>query len=135
MNSSTTLPDDELLAEQLQALAHPARLALWRTLLGYGERGAPAGVIAEALDLAPSALTFHLDRLRQVGMISVQRSGRQRIYAASLPTMQSLLARLGETCCHELAQPCGAECPGGGKRRRARSGTVQRKRTHIRSQS
>lgn len=131
MNDDDILPDDELLAERLQALAHPARLALWRTLLGYGERGAPAGSIAEALGLAPNALTFHLDRLRHVGLISVRRDGRQRIYAASLSTMQSLLARLGETCCNELPQPCGAECPGGGKRRRrTRSGTVQRKRSH-----
>jgi len=120
MNSDTILPADELLAERLQALAHPARLALWRGLLAHGERGAAAGAIAEALGLAPNALTFHLDRLRHVGLISVRRDGRQRIYAASLPTMQELLARLSETCCNELAQPCGAECPGG-KRRRARS--------------
>lgn len=125
MNSDTTLPDDELLAEQLQALAHPARLALWRRLLAHGERGAAAGAIAKALGLAPNALTFHLDRLRHVGLISVRRDGRQRIYAASLPTMQRLLARLGETCCNELAQSCGAECPGGSEQRRARSGTAQ----------
>lgn len=116
MNSNTTLPDDELLAERLQALAHPARLALWRGLLAHGERGAPAGTIAEALGLAPNALTFHLDRLRHVGLISVRRDGRQRIYAASLSTMQELLARLGETCCNELAQSCGADCPGGERR-------------------
>ncbi|MGH8226160.1 MAG: ArsR/SmtB family transcription factor [Gammaproteobacteria bacterium] len=122
MNSNTILPDDELLAERLQALAHPSRLALWRGLLAHGERGAPAGAIAEALGLAPNALTFHLDRLRHVGLISVRRDGRQRIYAASLPTMQGLLARLGETCCTALPQPCGAECPGG-KRRRTRSTT------------
>lgn len=127
MHQSTRLPDDELLAEQLQALAHPARLALWRGLLAHGERGAPAGAIAEALGLAPNALTFHLDRLRHVGLISVRRDGRQRIYAASLPTMQSLLARLGETCCNELSQTCGTECPGDNKRRRVRNKTTPRK--------
>jgi len=120
MNSDMTLPDDELLAEQLQALAHPARLALWRGLLAHGEQGASAGITAEALGLAPNALTFHLDRLRHVGLISVRRDGRQRIYTASLSTMQSLLARLGETCCAALPQSCGAECPGD-KRHRTRS--------------
>lgn len=127
MNQDIFLPDDELIAEQLQALAHPARLALWRRLLAHGERGAAAGVIAEALGLAPNALTFHLDRLRHVNLIAMRRDGRQRIYAASLPTMQSLLARLGETCCDELAQPCGAGCPGGSRQRRAGSGPTSRK--------
>lgn len=127
MNNSDTLPDDELLAERLHALAHPARLALWRRLLARGEQGAAAGALAEALGLAPSALTFHLDRLRHVGLISVRRDGRQRIYAASLPAMQSLLARLGETCCNELPQPCGADCPGDSKQRRPPGATAKRK--------
>ena len=117
MYQNSLLPGDELMAEQLQALAHPARLALWRSLLAHGKSGVSAGALAAALGLAPNALTFHLDRLRHVNLISVRRDGRQRIYVASLPTMQSLLARLGETCCNALAQPCGAECPGGGNRR------------------
>lgn len=126
MNERTLLPEDELLAEQLHALAHPARLALWRRLIAYGEQGAAAGVLGAAVGLTPSALTFHLDRLRHVGLISVRRDGRQRIYAASLSTMQELLARLGETCCNETAQSCGAECPGGNKQR-DRSRSVQRR--------
>lgn len=112
MKEDILLPGDELMAEQLQALAHPARLALWRRLLAHGEQGVPAGALAELLGLAPNALTFHLDRLRHVGLISVRRDGRQRIYAASLPTMQNLISRLGETCCNDLDQPCRAECPG-----------------------
>ena len=126
MNEDMRLPGDELMAEQLQALAHPARLALWRRLLAHGERGVPAGALAEALGLAPNALTFHLDRLRHVSLISVRRDGRQRIYAASPSTMQKLLARLGETCCNNLDQPCREQCPGSDGRDLVRKKTGSR---------
>jgi ArsR family transcriptional regulator len=106
--------EDDLLAERLQALAHPARLALWRVLLAHGNDGVPAGEVAESLGLAPNALSFHLDRLRQVGLITVRRSGRQRIYAPSLPAMRSLIERLGETCCRSASERCGEDCPGDG---------------------
>lgn len=117
MDETSFLPNGELLAERLQALAHPVRLALWRQLIAHGQQGVAAGLLAETLGLAPNALTFHLDRLRHVGLITVRRQGRQRIYCASLVAMQRLLTELGETCCQALPETCGNSCPGAAKAR------------------
>jgi DNA-binding transcriptional ArsR family regulator len=58
-----------------------------------------AGRVAEELDLAPNTLTFHFDRLRVAGLITVRREGRSMIYAARFETMNGLLAFLTENCC------------------------------------
>jgi DNA-binding transcriptional ArsR family regulator len=63
-----------------------------------------AGRVAEELDLAPNTLTFHFDRLRGAGLVTVRRDGRSMIYAARYETMNSLLAFLTENCCQGV--PC-----------------------------
>jgi DNA-binding transcriptional ArsR family regulator len=40
-----------------------------------GPDGMPAGRVAEALGLAPNTLTFHFDRLRDAGLVTVRRDG------------------------------------------------------------
>ena len=50
----------------------------------------PAGRVAEELDLAPNTLTFHFDRLRDAGLVTVRREGRSMIYSARFETMNSL---------------------------------------------
>jgi DNA-binding transcriptional ArsR family regulator len=64
----------------------------------------PAGAVAEALNLAPNTLTFHFDRLRTAGLVTVRREGRSMIYAARYETMNDLLGFLTENCCDGL--PC-----------------------------
>jgi ArsR family transcriptional regulator, arsenate/arsenite/antimonite-responsive transcriptional repressor len=59
----------------------------------------PAGAVAAALDLAPNTLTFHFDRLRTAGLVTVRRDGRSMIYAAQFETMNGLLGFLTENCC------------------------------------
>ena len=66
----------------------------------------PAGCVAEELDLAPNTLTFHFDRLRLAGLITVRRDGRSMIYAARFETMNDLLAFLTENCCQGAAETC-----------------------------
>ena len=44
----------------LSALAHEARLAIFKLLVQAGPQGLAAGAIAERLSLAPSGLSFHL---------------------------------------------------------------------------
>src|SRR5215468_738260 len=66
----------------LAALAQENRLDVFRLLVEAGPDGMPAGAIAEALGLAPNTLTFHFDRLRHAGLVTVQREGRSMIYAA-----------------------------------------------------
>jgi DNA-binding transcriptional ArsR family regulator len=66
----------------------------------------PAGQIAEALGLAPNTLTFHFDRLRSAGLVTVRRDGRQMIYAAQFDAMNGLLGFLTENCCQGAVEKC-----------------------------
>src|ERR1700752_889496 len=83
----------------LAALAQDNRRDVFRLLVEAGPEGMPAGAVAAALDLAPNTLTFHFDRLRHAGLVTVRRAGRSMIYAARFDSMRALLAYLSENCC------------------------------------
>jgi len=91
----------------LAALAQDNRLDVFRLLVQAGPEGMAAGAVAEALDLAPNTLTFHFDRLRVAGLITVRRDGRSMIYAARFEVMNDLLAYLTENCCGGAPEKCG----------------------------
>ena len=91
----------------LAALAQDNRLDVFRLLVQAGPGGLAAGRVAEKLHLAPNTLTFHFDRLRVAGLITVRREGRSMIYAARYQAMNELLAYLTENCCRG-AQSCGS---------------------------
>jgi len=95
----------------LAALAQDNRLEVFRLLVQTGPEGLAAGEIAKRLDLAPNTLTFHFDRLRAAGLVTVKRDGRSMIYAARFDTMNALVAFLTENCCQGAADKCaGAVC-------------------------
>lgn len=83
----------------LAALSQENRLDAYRLLVQVGPEGMPAGEIAAELGLSPNALTFHLDRLREAGLVTVRRDGRSMIYAAQFDTMNGLIGYLTENCC------------------------------------
>jgi ArsR family transcriptional regulator, arsenate/arsenite/antimonite-responsive transcriptional repressor len=89
----------------LAALAQPQRLRAFRVLVAAGPDGLPAGAIADALGVAPSALSFHLKELAHAGLVESQPSGRFLIYRASFDRMDGLLAYLTEHCCQ--GRGCG----------------------------
>jgi DNA-binding transcriptional ArsR family regulator len=90
----------------LAALAQDYRIDIFRLLVQAGPEGMPAGRVAEALDLAPNTLTFHFDRLRSAGLVTVRRDGRQMIYAAQFDAMNALLGFLTDNCCQGAAEKC-----------------------------
>ena len=90
----------------LAALAQENRLDVFRLLVQAGPEGMPAGEIADTLGIAPNTLTFHFDRLRMAGLVSVRREGRCMIYAARYETMNALLDYLTENCCRGAPQKC-----------------------------
>jgi ArsR family transcriptional regulator len=94
----------------LAALAQDNRLDVFRLLVQAGPEGMPAGAVAEALGLAPNTLTFHFDRLRIAGLVSVRREGRSMIYAAQFDIMNALLGFLTENCCGGVACAPAAAC-------------------------
>jgi DNA-binding transcriptional ArsR family regulator len=90
----------------LAALAQDNRLDVFRLLVEAGLEGMPAGSVAAALDLAPNTLTFHFDRLRDAGLVTVRREGRSMIYAAQFEVMNALIGYLTENCCAGTPQQC-----------------------------
>ena len=106
MNSSATV-----LA--LSALAHEARLAVFRLLVQAGPEGLAAGVIATRLEMAPPALSFHLKELTHAGLLLQRPEGRKIHYSASFASMNGLIAYLTENCCQGAAcelSATAAEC-------------------------
>lgn len=90
----------------LGALAHETRLGIFRLLVERGPEGMPAGVIADALGIPPSSLTFHLHQLMHAGLITQRRLSRQLIYTTDFAAMNAVTAYLTENCCGD-----GALCP------------------------
>jgi DNA-binding transcriptional ArsR family regulator len=108
----------------LAALAQDNRLDVFRLLVEAGPDGLPAGQIAERLDLAPNTLTFHFDRLRAAGLVTVKREGRSMIYAARFETMNALIAYLTENCCGGVAECAPAAACAPAKPRKRKKETV-----------
>jgi DNA-binding transcriptional ArsR family regulator len=90
----------------LAALAQENRLDVYRLLVEAGPEGLSAGNVATTLKLAPNALTFHFDRLREAGLVTVRRDGRSMIYAAQFDQMNALIGYLTENCCQGRAEEC-----------------------------
>jgi DNA-binding transcriptional ArsR family regulator len=93
----------------LGALAQEHRLQTYRLLVQAGPEGKPAGEVAAELGLAPNTLSFHFDRLRQAGLVTVRREGRSLIYAAKFDTMNALLGYLTENCCRGVSVLCAPQ--------------------------
>lgn len=103
--------DDELNAKRLGALAHPVRLAIVRMLVQAGPAGLPAGQLGDPLGIAPSALTFHLQKLAHAGLVSSRREGQFVIYSAAFTDLLDLVDSLVGACCAGTQQKCGPRCP------------------------
>ena len=83
----------------LSALAHEARLKVFRALVVAGPEGLIPSALAEQLGIAPNALSFHLKELSHAELITQERQGRNVIYRAEFSMMNGLLAYLTENCC------------------------------------
>jgi ArsR family transcriptional regulator len=110
----------------LAALAQDSRLDAYRLLVQAGSDGMPAGQVAAALGLPPNTLTFHFDRLRQAGLVTVRRDGRSMIYAARYDTMNALIGYLTENCCGGAPEKCApVACVPAAKTRKREKETTQ----------
>lgn len=88
----------------LGALAQETRLKLFRLLVVAGPAGLTPSQMAQTLEVAPTALSFHLKELTYAGLVNTEREGRNIIYRAEFDAMNSLLAFLTAECCQ--GQPC-----------------------------
>lgn len=77
----------ETVTLRLEALAHPVRLRLLRTLA----RGPhTTGELAHAWELSPPEVSRHLAVLRRAGLLTAQRQGRYVRYTVILPDLTAL---------------------------------------------
>jgi DNA-binding transcriptional ArsR family regulator len=77
----------ETVERRLDALAHPVRLRLVRTLVRSQHT---TGELAQAWDLTPPEVSRHLAVLRRAGLLTTQRHGRYVHYAVDLPALSAL---------------------------------------------
>lgn len=96
----------------LAALAHEARLRVFRALVVAGPSGLTPGVLADTLGIAPNALSFHLKELSNAELIHAERQGRNLLYSATFSAMNNLLAYMTENCCQgESCTTAPNSCP------------------------
>ena len=86
-------------ADMLGAMGAEPRLRIVRLLLAAHPKGMSAGDIGAELDIAPSTLSHHLDRLKREKVVNVRRDGTFLWYAANAEVLEELLQFLFAECC------------------------------------
>lgn len=97
------LMNERQVLDAFGALAQQTRLQVIRKLVIAGPSGLAAGTIAEAVNVSPSNISFHLKELEHAGLISAQRQSRSIVYSANFKTLNGLAHFLMENCCLELS--------------------------------
>lgn len=90
----------------LSALAHDARLAIFRMLVVAGPKGLGAGSIAEKMGIPKATLSFHLKELSHAGLVDSTRDGRKITYSMRPDGIRDLLAFLTQDCCQGRQELC-----------------------------
>jgi DNA-binding transcriptional ArsR family regulator len=83
----------------LSAMGTEPRLRIVRLLLSAHPDGMVVGEIADELDIPPSTLSHHLDKLKHEDLVDVQREGTFLRYRANCDALQELLGFLYAECC------------------------------------
>jgi DNA-binding transcriptional ArsR family regulator len=86
-------------ADMLAAMGTEPRLRIVRLLLSAHPTGMIAGDIGTELDIAPSTLSHHLDKLKREAVVKVQREGTFLWYTANAEALEDLLQFLFAECC------------------------------------
>ncbi len=81
----------------LRALANERRLMILCKLVERGE--ANVGTLAEAVDLSPSALSQHLAKMREEGIVAYRRESQTIWYRIKDAKTEKLLAFLHQQFC------------------------------------
>jgi DNA-binding transcriptional ArsR family regulator len=86
-------------ADMFAALGAEPRLRVIRLLLEAHPTGMIAGDLSTELDITPSTLSHHLDRLKREDVVTVRREGTFLWYSANVPAIEKLLQFLFAECC------------------------------------
>jgi DNA-binding transcriptional ArsR family regulator len=99
MPSKQTPVDFVKFADILAALGAEPRLRIVYHLLRAHPEGMVAGEIQNELDMQPSAVSHHLEKLKHEGLVRVRRQGTFLRYTANPDVLQDLLTFLFSQCC------------------------------------
>lgn len=88
----------DFVAERLALMANSRRLLI---LCKLAEGPCSVGQIQEALDLSQSALSQHLARLREAGMVATRREGQTIYYRIADPKVETIMATLYDAYCRD----------------------------------
>jgi ArsR family transcriptional regulator, arsenate/arsenite/antimonite-responsive transcriptional repressor len=86
-------------ADMLSAMGTEPRLRVMRLLLSAHPEGMVVGEIGEELEIPNSTLSHHLDKLKNEGLVAVQREGTFLRYRANTQALQDLVGFLYAECC------------------------------------
>ncbi|MEM1281097.1 MAG: metalloregulator ArsR/SmtB family transcription factor [Cyanobacteria bacterium P01_H01_bin.152] len=94
-------PENSLahIAAAFAALGQPSRLRIVRLLLSAYPQGLPAGEIQKELEVSAPTLSHHLDKLRQVGIVTAQKDRQWIWYRVQSESLRYLIDFLFEECC------------------------------------
>jgi len=87
------------IAATFAALGQPSRLKIVRLLLSAYPNGLPAGEIQKELGIAGATLSHHLDKLRQVGIVTSEKDRQWIWYSVREKALTHLIDFLFEECC------------------------------------
>jgi ArsR family transcriptional regulator len=86
-------------ADMFAALGSEQRLRIVRLLLSAHPDGMVVSEIQTELEIPNSTLSHHLDKLKNEGLVLVEREGTFLRYLANTKVLQDLLAFLFAECC------------------------------------
>ena len=86
-------------ADMLAAMGTEPRLRIMRLLLAAHPEGMVVGEIGAELEITPSTLSHHLEKLKHEQLVSVRREGTYLWYSANTKGLEELLGFLYAECC------------------------------------
>ena len=86
-------------ADMLAAMGTEPRLRIMRLLLSAHPDGMVVGDIGAELEISPSTLSHHLEKLKHEELVSVRREGTYLWYSANTGGLEELLGFLYAECC------------------------------------
>ncbi|HET9836800.1 MAG TPA: metalloregulator ArsR/SmtB family transcription factor [Candidatus Angelobacter sp.] len=86
-------------ADMFSAMGQEPRLRIMQLLLSAHPEGLVVGEIQNELEIPNSTLSHHLDKLKNEGLVRVQRESTFLRYTANTGALQELLQFLYAECC------------------------------------
>jgi len=86
-------------ADMFSAMGTEPRLRIMQLLLSAHPEGLVVGDIQEELEIPNSTLSHHLEKLKNEGLVNVQRESTFLRYTANTEALQELLQFLYSECC------------------------------------